>query len=163
MTEAPHALFDNLYRDYYQMVLHVCKGFTKGDTDTAKDLVQDVFINTWKALDKFKGESSYKTWIYRITVNTCLKFIRDRKGLQELSIDRDNFDTADKTQENEQSIGTLYKAIGMLADIDRLIIIMVLDELDYDEIATVMGLSNVNLRVKIHRIKQQLAKILTNE
>lgn len=163
MTETTHALFDTIYRDYFRMVLHVCTGFVKGDVDLAKDLTQDVFINTWKALHKFKGESSYKTWVYRITVNTCLKFIRDRKDLQKLPIDHVASYAADKLPEDEHSITTLYHAIGTLAEIDRLIIIMVLDELDYDEIANVIGLSNGNLRVKIHRIKQQLKKILEND
>jgi len=158
------ALFTSLHRDYYAMVLQVCKGFVRGDVDVAKDLAQDVFVNTWNALDKFKGASSYKTWIYRITVNTCLKFIRDRNDQGKISIEdmqhhpseKSNSDVSPATQE-------LYGAIGMLQEVDRLIIMMVLDELDYEEIATVIGISSVNLRVKIHRIKKQLKQILDND
>lgn len=156
-------IFESLHREYYPMVLHVCKGFMKGDDDQAKDLSQDVFINAWNALEKFKGASSYKTWIYRITVNTCLKFIRDRKESQRISLEEITSPADEKiASAEEMPSGQLYRAIGQLGEIDRLIIMMVLDELGYDEIAGVMGISNANLRVKIHRIKNQLKALLQN-
>ena len=58
------------------MVQQMCLGFVKGDYDKATDLSQEVFIKVWTHLETFKGESSYKTWVYRITVNTCLQLIR---------------------------------------------------------------------------------------
>jgi RNA polymerase sigma factor (sigma-70 family) len=155
-------LFTSLHRDYYAMVLQVCKGFVKGDMDIAKDLTQDVFVNTWNALEKFKGASSYKTWIYRITVNTCLKHIRDRKDQEKISIEKMQHHPAEKPA-SDGATHELYGPIGQLAEVDRLIIMMVLDELDYEEIAAVMGISSVNLRVKIHRIKKQLKQILDHD
>ncbi len=133
-------------------------GFMKGDVDLANDLTQESFINAWRSLDKFKGASSYKTWIYRITVNTCLKYIRDNRQKHQVDIDTQpqlpvEEDRSDTNQE-------LYLAIGQLGELDRLIIMMVLDELEYEEIAKVIGINEGNLRVKIHRIKKQLKKIL---
>ncbi|MEO1654863.1 MAG: sigma factor, partial [Bacteroidota bacterium] len=61
--------FEQLHQDYAPMVQQMCQGFMKGDLDLAQDLGQETFINIWKALDAFKGSSSPKTWIYRITVN----------------------------------------------------------------------------------------------
>lgn len=142
----------------------MCRGFVKGDADLAKDLSQDIFINTWNSLDKFKGESGYKTWIYRITVNTCLKYIRDKKDKIKISIDNIDHNLKDDSPVyNESAYESLYKAIGQLEEVDRLIIMMVLDELKYDEISNIIGISEVNLRVKIHRIKKNLKKILENE
>jgi RNA polymerase sigma factor (sigma-70 family) len=164
MARTNKEVFTGLHMDYFTMVFQMCKGFAKGDADLAKDLTQDVFINTWNALDKFKGASSYKTWIYRITVNTCLKFIRDRKDQQKISLDEilthpnEGSAVAEETPSKR-----LYHAIGQLCEIDRLIIIMVLDELEYNEIANVIGISSVNLRVKIHRIRKQLKTILEND
>ncbi|WP_462248651.1 RNA polymerase sigma factor [Ekhidna sp.] len=151
-------LFESLHTDYHSMVNQMCMGFMKGDVDLANDLTQESFINAWRSLDKFKGASSYKTWIYRITVNTCLKYIRDNRQKHQVDIDTQpqlpvEEDRSDTNQE-------LYLAIGQLGELDRLIIMMVLDELEYEEIAKVIGINEGNLRVKIHRIKKQLKKIL---
>lgn len=155
-------LFESLHKEFHDMVHHMCLGFVKGYIDVANDLTQEVFINTWKALDRFKGASSYKTWIYRITMNTCLNHLRNKKARQQVSIDPalqipdgSNMGAASSDPHHE-----LYQAIGQLGEVDRLVIMMVLDELDYSEIATVVGISEGNLRVKIHRIKKNLKKIL---
>ncbi len=159
-----HQLFESLHTDYYSMVYQMCLGFMKGDEDLASDLTQETFINTWRSLDRFKGRSSYKTWIYRITVNTCLKYIRDHKFKSKVFIDAGiNLpDIAHKNENPEQSHQELYQAIGKLNELDRLIIMMVLDELDYEEIARVIGIKENNLRVKIHRIKKNLKKLIEN-
>lgn len=156
-------LFESLHTEYHGMVHQMCKGFMKGDSDLAADLAQEAFINTWRSLDNFKGASSYKTWIYRITVNTCLKYIRDNKSKNQISIDQATLPMADDRPENtDQHHQELYTAIGKLGEFDRLIIMMVLDELEYEEIAKVIGISEGNLRVKIHRIKKNLKNILEN-
>ena len=157
-------LFETLHSDYHAMVLQMCIGFMKGDRDLAKDLSQLVFINTWQAMNKFNNASSYKTWIYRITVNTCLKYIRDKKDKYQVSIDEAPIHLADESgQPSDKKHLSLYQAIGQLAEVDRLIIMMVLDELDYEEISNIIGINEGNLRVKIHRIKKNLKTILENE
>lgn len=159
-------LFESLHEAHYAMVHQMCLGFMKGDMDLAQDLTQEVFINTWCALHKFKGESSHKTWIYRVTVNTCLKYIRDRKSNNQISfeeVQQQLPEPDESSQEKEGENQSLYKAIGQLGELDRLIIMMVLEELEYDDIAKVIGISSGNLRVKIHRIKKNLKKILENE
>ena len=157
-------LFETLHKDYRAMVLQMCLGFMKGDREQAKDLEQQVFINVWQALNKFNSGSSYKTWIYRITVNTCLKFIRDKKDKYQVSIDDGDIHLADESKPaSDKAYLPLYRAIGQLTEIDRLIIMMVLDELEYEEISSIIGISEGNLRVKIHRIKKHLKTILENE
>lgn len=157
-----HHLFESLHTDYYPMVYQMCKGFVKGDEDQASDLAQEAFINTWRSLSKFRGASSYKTWIYRITVNTCLRYLRDNKYQSQTIIDEDIQIPDTETSRNETH-QELYQAIGKLGEVDRLIIMMVLDELEYEEIASVIGISETNLRVKIHRIKKKLKTIISNE
>ena len=158
-------IFERLYKDYHAMVHQVCMGFVKGQKDQAKDLTQETFINTWRALDNFKGASGYKTWIYRITVNTCLKYIRDHKKKDQVTFDQHENIQAHEEQApvEDPKHNQLYMAIGQLEELDRLIIMMVLDELNYEEISEVVGISDGNLRVKIHRIKKRLKKILENE
>lgn len=158
------ALFETLHSDYQAMVLQMCLGFMKGDPDLAKDLSQQVFINTWQALNKFNNASSYKTWIYRITVNTCLKYIRDKKDQYQVPIDEAHVHLADESATLPNAAHqSLYQAIGRLGEVDRLIMMMVLEELEYGEISTIIGISEGTLRVKIHRIKKHLKKILENE
>ena len=97
--------FESLHKQYFSMVLQMCLGFTQGDYDKASDLSQEIFIKIWKHLDSFKGLSSYKTWIYRITVNTCLQLIRKEKKNNTLSIDNthEQFIEESKNDETEAS------------------------------------------------------------
>ena len=155
--------FKTLHSDYSGMVSQMCLGYMKGDRALAEDLSQEVFINIWSALNSFKQASSYKTWIYRIAVNTCLKYIRDKKDSYQETINENSVFVAEETINNQDQQQLLYKAIGQLKEVDRLIIMLVLDELEYGEISMIIGINQGNLRVKIHRIKKELKKILNNE
>ncbi len=164
MNSKNRKLFEKVYRDYFPMVRQMCLGFVNGDDDLAKDLAQEIFIIIWNKLDSFKGKSSHKTWIYRITVNSCLQHLRKEKKKNELSLTTIEHKLPDASDEKEiiDNKG-LYQAIGKLNAIDRLVIMMVLDGLDHESISEVMGIKETNVRVKIHRIKKRLKKILENE
>lgn len=154
-------LFEDIYKDSYPMVLQMCLGYMKGDMDLAKDLSQEVCINIWNSLDDFRGKSSYKTWIYRITVNTCLQYIRKEKKAKKVAIDQMLHAIPQEPYEIDSTKSkSLYLAIGKLVEVDRLLIMMVLDGQDYDSISEIMGIQPTNVRVKIHRIKKRLKKIL---
>lgn len=158
------SLFESLHKQYYVMVNQMCLGFVKGDYDVASDLSQEVFIIIWKKLDTFRETSSHKTWIYRITVNKCLEFIRKEKNKKTIPISTFEHElkvvnlNEEMTDDNE-----LYIAIGQLKELDRLIIMMMLEGQDYEDISEVIGINPINTRVKIHRIKKRLKKILNNE
>ena len=164
MSKKNQQLFETVYRQCYPMVLQMCLGFVKGNSDLANDLSQEVFINIWNALDKFEGKSTPKTWVYRITVNTCLQYLRKEKNKTKLSIEKVEQVLIDESKEiDHQQNQHLYRAIGQLEELDRLLIMMVLEEQDYDTIAEVLGITPTNVRVKIHRIKKRLKKILDHE
>lgn len=158
-------LFEILYRDYHALVLQLCKGFMKGEEHQARDLSQEVFINIWRSLGSYRHEAGYKTWIYRITVNTCLKYIRDKKIKQAVPLNEELFIVA--ADESLPATGKpyemLYRAIGALKEVDRLIIMMVLNEVSYGEISSIMGMSEGTLRVRISRIKKNLKQLIENE
>lgn len=164
MSKKQRLLFDQIYEQCYAMVLQMCLGFVKGDKDIANDISQEVFINIWNAVDKFKGQSSYKTWVYRITVNTCLQYLRKEKNKKQLSLEKVEHTLVSdiKTSDNDPN-SKLYRAIGKLEELDRLLIMMVLEGQDYDTISEVLGIKPTNVRVKIHRIKKRLKKILDHE
>ena len=142
----------------------MCLGFVKGDHDVASDLSQEIFIVIWKKLDTFREESSFKTWIYRITVNKCLEFIRKEKNNKTISISSHEYHITEASSEDPRtSSKELYLAIGQLKELDRLLIMMVLEGQDYETISEVIGIHPTNTRVKIHRVKKRLKKILNNE
>ncbi|WP_177732269.1 RNA polymerase sigma factor [Flavobacterium inviolabile] len=152
-------VFRDLYAQYAAKIHRICLGYT-GNAMEADDLLQEVFIKVWQNYDKFRGESKIATWIYRIAVNTCLYHIRSQKNKKTTAIENSNIHL--KTEEpdsKEQQIQLLYKCISELAESDRLIITMLLEDVPYAEIAAATEISEGNLRVKIHRIKQQLSTI----
>jgi RNA polymerase sigma factor (sigma-70 family) len=162
MNQDDQALYEKLYLQYFGMVLTLSRGFMKGDTDTAYDLAQDVFVNVWNALPGYRAEASYKTWIYRITANTCLLQIRKDKNKIKVSLESAVPAETD-TSESFEDENMLYRAIGQLEEVDRLTIMMVLEEVDYAEIAQILGITENNLRVKIHRIKSKLKLLIDDE
>jgi RNA polymerase sigma-70 factor, ECF subfamily len=126
------------------------------DYEAAKDLTQETFISVWKNLDSFKNQSKISTWIFRIATNNCLRAIEKSKRVttEELPLN-----LADKLEENnDEKLAFLYNCIAELEETERIIISLVLEDLSRDEIASIVGLSNVNTRVKIHRIKDKLAQ-----
>ena len=162
MRESYKKTFETIYSQHHPMVLQMCLGYMKGDRDTANDLSQEVFISVWNSLDKFKGASSYKTWIYRITVNTCLQYIKKEKA-SPIICENSRPIIAENDDSTDDNIQELYKAIGQLKKIDRLIIMMVLENQNHDSISEVIGLKPTNVRVKIHRIKKRLETILKHQ
>jgi RNA polymerase sigma-70 factor (ECF subfamily) len=157
-------LFESLHQEHYPMVMQMCLGYMKGDNELAKDMAQDIFINIWKALDGFKQQSTYKTWIYRITVNTCLLHIRKNKNRETADMTNTlQHLPMEPTDQKENQHQALYRAIGELPELDRLIIMLMLEELEYHEIAAITGISSVNLRVKIYRIKKKMRQLLNQE
>jgi RNA polymerase sigma-70 factor (ECF subfamily) len=162
MTANLRTRFEALHKQHQSMVLHLCRGFAKGDRDQAQDLCQEVFVNAWHALAGFRSESSEKTWIYRITVNTCLMWIRKEKKKSFTQRADEATESIAERFEDHDRVETLYRAIGQLEEVDRLIIMMVLDELEYEEISRVVGITENNLRVRVHRIKQRLKAIFND-
>lgn len=164
MTSDRKSLFESIYLGNRQMVFRLCMGFVRGDRESASDIMQEVFLNVWENLDRFRGESSHKTWIYRIAVNCCLQYVNSAKRSKTLlETAREHLSASDETEEQSERIGILHRAIAQLAPVDRLIIMMVLESQNYDTIARVMGISSENVRVKVHRIKKRLKGIIEND
>ena len=147
--------FEALYAEYSPKVFRLCLGYVS-DKDWAKDLTQETFIRVWQSLDKFRNESSVGTWIFRIASNICLRQIDRSSKMIKTEIP---FQVEDKQEEQPgEHLEILYRCIATLAETDRLIISLVLEDLPQKEIAAITGISEGNIRVKIHRIKQQLTQ-----
>ncbi|MGH2624431.1 MAG: RNA polymerase sigma factor, partial [Sphingobacterium sp.] len=143
------ALFKSIFDRNNRKVYHLCYGYT-GDSDAANDLMQETFIKVWQNLDKFRNQSQISTWIYRIAVNTCLSYLRVEKRKVTDEINERIIETkADEVSDKQEQVNQLYKCIAQLEENERIIITMVLDEVPYQEIAEISGISEGNLRVKI--------------
>ena len=154
-------IFNRLFNEHQAAVLKLCRGYMKGDAVAAEDLAQEVFVKVWRGLDRFRGEASAKTWIYRITVNTCLQEIRTKKRRPQVTEEPTDF-AAIKAPEDDPRLHQLYLAIGTLPKIDRLVYMLMLEGQAYSEIAEVTGLTPGALRVRIHRAHQKLKSALLN-
>ena len=147
--------FEQLYKTYWQKIFRLCMGYVN-DYDIAQDIAQETFIIVWQKLDTFRNESSIGTWIFRIASNNCLRQIEKEKRFPkaELPINM----TEEKNYSLEPQIQFLYKCIAELPETDRIIISLELEEVKQAEIANIVGLSEANTRVRIHRIKEKLTQ-----
>lgn len=148
-------VFEEIYERYWQKIFRLCMGYVN-DTDLAQDLAQETFIIVWQQLPKFRNESGIGTWIFRIASNNCLRQIEKEKKFTKTDLP---INLEEKKQESlEPQIQMLYQFISELPETDRIIISLELEEVKQAEIASIVGLSESNIRVKIHRIKERLTK-----
>lgn len=147
--------FEEIYELYWQRIFRLCMGYVN-DPDLAQDLAQETFIIVWQHLPKFRNESSVGTWIFRIASNNCLRQIEKEKKFTKTDLP---VNLEEKKQESmEPQIQMLYQFISELPETDRIIISLELEEVKQAEIAHIVGLSESNIRVKIHRIKEKLTQ-----
>ncbi|MXO06517.1 MULTISPECIES: RNA polymerase sigma factor [Flavobacterium] len=147
--------FEQIYKTYWDRIFRLCMGFVN-DYDAAQDLAQETFIIVWQKLETFRNESSIGTWIFRIASNNCLRQIEKQKRFpkSELPVHL----SEEKLTSLEPQIQFLYKCIAELPETDRIIISLELEDIKQNEIAKIVGLSEANVRVKIHRIKEKLTQ-----
>jgi RNA polymerase sigma-70 factor (ECF subfamily) len=147
--------FEEIYNRFAPQIFRICLGYTN-DADQARDLVQETFISVWKNLPAFRGDSQVSTWIFRIATNHCLRALEVSKRMPVAELPANLAETFEEPQEDK--LNFLYKCIAELEETDRIIISLELEGLPQAEIAAVVGLSNGNVRVKIHRIKEKLTQ-----
>lgn len=139
--------------------MRLCKGYFNGNIDVATDTTQEVFIKVWENLDSFRNEANISTWIYRITVNTCLLHLRKKSRKKEINTEHfPNIVSENYSPEIEEKLNRMYSCIHQLDETAKMIILMVLEGLEYAEISQVVGLTEETLRVRIHRIKKSLTQ-----
>ncbi|MGH1519809.1 RNA polymerase sigma factor [Chryseobacterium sp. JK1] len=147
--------FEEIYELYWQKIFRLCMGYVN-DPEQAQDLAQETFIIVWQQLPKFRNESSIGTWIFRIASNNCLRQMEREKKFAKTDLP---MNLEEKKQESlEPQIQLLYQFISELPETDRIIISLELEEIKQAEIAHIVGLSESNIRVKIHRIKEKLTQ-----
>lgn len=147
--------FARTVREHKGTIYTVCYMFSK-DEDEVADLFQDILINLWKGFPKFRGESSVRTWIYRVSLNTCISSERKKKRKGEtVPLDME-INLFDDSMEDLKQIRLLQSRISRLGPFDRAIVLLWLENLSYDEIGAIVGITAKNVSVRLFRIKEQL-------
>ena len=153
--------FAQIVKEHKGTIYTVCYMFSKDEAEVS-DLFQDILVNLWKGFPKFRGESSAGTWIYRVSLNTCISAERKKKRKAEtipLTMDINLFEDSD---EDTRQVRMLRERIGRLGPFDRAIVLLWLENLSYDEIGAIVGISAKNVSVRLVRIREQLKK-MSNE
>lgn len=161
------AAFEQLISRYQDMVFLVARRVTASRED-AEEVAQDAFLKAYQALPGFKQESKFSTWLYRIAVNTAISVTRKKK-LTMVAMDESlisNY-TEDEVKENlnllslAEQCQSISDAMKQLHPQDALLINMFYyDELSIEDISEITGLSNANVKVRLHRIRKKLYAML---
>ena len=171
------AAFSLLIDDYQQKVFHTCISFVPNKED-AEDIAQEVFLEVYKSIGKFKGNSKLSTWIYKICTNKCLEFIRKKNAKKrlvfmqrilgtEIPLDKTNFFTEFNHPgillEHKEQSETIYLAINTLPESQKTVFTLAkLDGKTYQEIAEITGKSMSSVESIMFRAKKNLQKKLAN-
>jgi RNA polymerase sigma-70 factor (ECF subfamily) len=146
-----------------QNIVHkICRLYTN-DKDSHNDLFQEITIQLWKAFPKFRGEAKFSTWMYRVALNTAITLYRkSKRSVKTQDFEGVSFKITAKEYDPlvEEQLKLMYTAVKTLSDIDKALVFLYLENKNYREIAETLGISEVNARVKMNRIKEKLRTIL---
>jgi len=146
--------FAQTVAEHKSTIYTVCYMFSK-DVDEVNDLFQEVLVNLWKGFEGFQHRSDIKSWIYRVSLNTCISLERKkrRSPVERLTMDINLFEDKD---EDTRQVDRLHQRISKLQPFDRAIVLLWLENLSYEEIGLIVGISAKNVSVRLYRIKEQL-------
>lgn len=161
MEDLKHKFTKDLEKN--QNIIHkVCRAYTNSDS-AHKDLFQEIAIQLWRAYPKFRGDSKFSTWMYRVALNTAISLYRKSKrqiATAEIYDNLKELEFHDYDPTKDQQLALLYKAIRRLSDIEKALCLLYLEDKSYKEISETLGISEVNARVKMNRTKTKLKELL---
>ena len=154
--------FVELLEKHQNIVHKVCRLYTNNQ-DAHNDLFQEITIQLWKAYPKFRGDSKFSTWMYRVGLNTAITLYRkSKRKIKTQEFESVSFkikaEPYDDTEEKQLKL--LYQAVHQLNDIEKALVFLYLEEKNYSEISETLGITEVNARVKMNRVKKKLRTIL---
>lgn len=151
--------FTRMVKEQKSTIYTVCLMFSE-DPDEVEDMVQETLINMWKGYEKFEERSNPRTWVWRIAMNTCISADRKRSRHSDevTSLDRIGISKADVSNESQddKQIRQLHDRIHRLGVFDRAIVLLWLEDMSYEEIGKIVGISAKNVSVRLVRIREQL-------
>lgn len=153
--------FSKLIKDNQGLIIKVSRLYTNSLEDE-QDLFQEIVLQLWRSYDTFKGQSKISTWMYRVALNTAITLFRKKTRSPQTDelMDYHHHGVLEDDDEKQQQITLLYKAVKMLPHVERAIVMMYLDDLPYRDIAENLGITEVNARVKMNRLKKTLKQLM---
>ena len=157
MTEKEQQqVFEDWLRQHNGLIFKIVRAYTFTVMEQ-DDLFQEIIIQVWHSVPKFRGEASVITWLYRISLNTAIKWTKkERKHYQSETLDGVQHILQVSRIQTDERLVWLYEEIYKLDEIDRSITLLMLDGFSYKEMASILGITESHVGVKINRIKKQL-------
>ena len=153
--------FERLVRENKRRIYTVCYMFSQ-DMEEVEDLFQEILINLWRGLESFKGDKYLGTWVWKVSLNTCINASRRRqREIKKIHLDV-NVNLYEDVDAESMQIRQLHDRIGQLGYIDRSLVLLWLENLSYDEFGLILGISANNVAVKLVRVKEKLKKMSNN-
>ena len=152
--------FAQTVAEHKSTIYTVCYMFSQ-DADEVNDLFQEVLVNLWKGFSSFEHRSDIRTWIYRVALNTCISLDRKKRRAATVRVSMD-INLFKDNDEDTQQVDMLHKRISKLQPFDRAIVLLWLENLPYEEIGQIVGISTKNVSVRLFRIREQL-KNMSND
>jgi len=141
----------------------ICHLYGKSEVDK-KDLFQEITIQLWRAFPTYKGTAKFSTWMYRVALNTAItSFRKGKRRRQETGLSDDvsrKLTYVEYDGQTEERLKVMYVAIDKLNPVEKALVFLYLEDKPYREISETLGISEVNARVKMNRIKEKLRKIM---
>lgn len=152
--------FSVMVRQNKNTIFTVCYMFSK-DQEEVNDLFQEVLIRLWQGFDNYKGNSKERTWIYRVALNTCISFDRKKRRHNKKQVYMGD-DLFGCNEHDSQQTEVLHKRITRLRPLDRAIVLLWLEDISYEEIGSIIGITAKNVSVRLYRIREQLKNMSNN-
>lgn len=163
-SKSEHQHFIGLTREHHNTIVRIA-GYYESDPHRQEDLYQEIVYQLWSSFGDFRGEAKFSTWLYRVAVNTSISHLRKKKqqpgwkfwqdGNRELPAGP----KTDPVVQNEQK-QLLYEHIAELDELDRTLVLLYLEDLEYQTIAEITGLTQSNVGVRLHRVRQKLKTMI---
>ncbi|HWZ03267.1 MAG TPA: RNA polymerase sigma factor [Mucilaginibacter sp.] len=156
--------FLQLMEENKGILFKICKIY-QDDADDRHDLLQEMTLQLWLAFDSYRAESKFSTWMYRVALNTAIAFFKKQKRRPDGEKIPIGFDQAEENTlavEKEEQLVVFYKAVQQLNKVEKALVYLYMEDVPYDDIAASLGITPINVRVRINRLKTKLKEIINN-
>jgi RNA polymerase sigma-70 factor (ECF subfamily) len=152
--------FEQLYRLHSGRIYALCFRLCN-DREIAEDLTQESFVLAWRKLDSFRGESAFGSWLYRISTNVALSYLRKRKPLTS-SLDYEDYEQVENSSPPEEQMN-LEAAISKLPDGARMVFVLYsIEGYSHKEISSTLKIATGSSKAQLHRARQLLQGYLSD-
>ncbi len=144
------------------ILFKICKIY-QDNAEDRNDLLQEMTLQLWLAFDSFRGESKFTSWMYRVALNTAIVFFKKQKRRpddQPLPHDFDQAQELSAGDEKEEELALFYRAVQQLGKVEKALIYLYMEDQPYDDIAAHLGITPLNVRVRLNRVKNKLKEII---